>query len=493
VNAEAAEAGAEPVWLDEQNTGFWQYPANSFLHPLALEVMNSGEGPTAYLLDGGRVLALDLSKPAAPHLLLAPGDDVEGVRVLEPLDLAVRGESLLVLDRAGDAYRYDPATETWAVERYDRPPGATYDLYFVALAADGGYGYLLETTHEQLWRFAAGQKGAAWLEVPKGRDVDVGVFEGNALVLTRNLNSPQGHLLRYQDGQPVSGFEPNVGLMHPRQVVAAGPTAYVLDRAGRRLLALESQSGNLQALYQFTDRRAVSAIWSASEGESLILAGRDRLYFPGQPERRATVTEGPVLELPQPHNLSLLAALRGLQVPIEGARITSRDFQMPGAPRHYRLGVHEGLDFYSHTVGVPVNRKTLVRAVADGVVIRALVDYQPLTAAQAEAWYTLCHNVGYTPDEVLDGYRGRQVWIDHGGGLVSRYAHLGRIADGIVLGATVLQGQPIATAGNSGTPGSVDSQTYDVHLHLELWLGDHYVGQFLRPIEAREWVERILR
>ena len=57
----------------------------------------------------------------------------------------------------------------------------------------------------------------------------------------------------------------------------------------------------------------------------------------------------------------------------------------------------------------------------------------------------------------------------------------------------VTQGQAIATAGNSGTPGSLTSETYDVHLHLELWIGDHYVGQFLRPVEARTWLERILR
>ena len=55
-------------------------------------------------------------------------------------------------------------------------------------------------------------------------------------------------------------------------------------------------------------------------------------------------------------------------MPIEGARITSRDFQTPGAPRHYRLGVFYvnpddpsllvdkrfgyGVDFnYGHPVG----------------------------------------------------------------------------------------------------------------------------------------------
>jgi len=66
----------------------------------------------------------------------------------------------------------------------------------------------------------------------------------------------------------------------------------------------------------------------------------------------------------------------------------------------------------------------------------------------------------------------------------------------------VEKGQIIAMVGNSGTPASVQSDTDEVHLHLELWVGNpstagtgesHFVGQFLRPIEAREWLEKILR
>jgi murein DD-endopeptidase MepM/ murein hydrolase activator NlpD len=166
---------------------------------------------------------------------------------------------------------------------------------------------------------------------------------------------------------------------------------------------------------------------------------------------------------------------------------------MPGAPRHYRLGVHEGIDFYGNTVGVRVSRRTPVRAVADGVVVRALVNYEPITAAQADAWAARSRSAGYTPPEVLDYYRGRQVWIDHAGGLISRYAHLDSIEPGIAEGATVTRGQIIAKVGNSGTPASVGSQTEDAHLHLELWIDGHYIGQFLRPVETREWLERILR
>jgi murein DD-endopeptidase MepM/ murein hydrolase activator NlpD len=330
--------------------------------------------------------------------------------------------------------------------------------------------------------------------------VDLCAGNGDLYVLTRALNGPSASLLRYTAGRQVATFQPNVALMHPRQVASTGTALVVLDRAGRRLLALDLESGALQTAYEFTDRRPVSAVWGKSGGSTgagsttLILAGRDTLYFYPEPDRQGDIEGGSVTPpTAQAHDPSLLESLRGLKMPIEGATLTSRDFQMPGAPRHYRLGVHEGIDFYGHTVGVTVNRQTAVRAVADGVVIRALVDYQPLTAAQSQAWQDRCLSLGYTPEEVLDGYRGRQVWIDHGQGLVSRYAHLGSIAPGIVEGTHVSQGQLIATVGNSGTPGSVSSQTYDVHLHLELWLGDHYIGQFLRPIEAREWLERLLQ
>jgi len=486
------------------------------VHPEALEVISD----TAYLLDGGRVLAFDLAEPALPEVLLAPGDDVAGVHVLEPLDLAgvADGDALavlLVLDRAGDVYRYEPGNGIWDVELYGRPSGKTSDHYYVALTAavhgaerSGNAGadrYLLETTHEKVWRFRSGAApqetggagGAAWATVPKSRDVDVGAVGQDVYVLTRAMNNPTGTLIRYRGGQQVASWllsrpTAQVTLMHPRQVHATESAVYVLDRAGRRLLALDPQGGRLQALYQFLDRRAVSALWAGPAGQ-VLLAGRDALYFYGQPERQATVEGEPLATSRQVYDPAVLEGLRGLSVPIDGAHFTSRDFQAPGAPRHYRLGVHEGSDFYTSTAGVTVNRSTKVRAVADGVVVRAMVDYTPLTSAQAQAWAAEWQRLGYTPPEVLDGYRGQQVWIEHEGGLVSRYAHLGSIAQGIEVGTRVKRGQVIGAVGNSGTPASLNGPNGEVHLHLELWLGDHYIGQFMRPIETREWMERILR
>ncbi len=488
LTAEARPVGADVVWLNDTLTGTWHLPESSFVHPLALEVL----GNIVYALEGGRVLAFDLVRHEAPRVLLAPGDDVETVRVLEPLDLATDGEQLLVMDRAGDVYRYDPADGSWVVEDRDRAVRDTYDHYYVAVSSTERDRYLLETTHEEVWRYTLGYPGAAWAKLPKSRDVDLSAMDNSVYVLTRSLNSPVADLVRYDAGRAVGGFAQSIDLMHPRQIHATEKNLFVLDLAGRRLHVLGRDSGDLDVIIQFTDRRAVSAVWADSIGR-ILLAGRDALYLVGQPDFRVSTDEPTASEAPRSHDPSSLESLRGLQVPIRDATITTRDFQMPGAPRHYRLGVHEGIDFYGHTVGVPVNRSTPVRAVADGTVIRALTNYLPLTSAQANALAEQSRSLGYTPPEVLDSYRGMQVWIDHGSGLVSRYAHLSSIASGVQVGAKVTRGQIIAMVGNSGTPASVDSQTADVHLHLELWLGAHYVGEFLRPIETREWIERILR
>ena len=87
--------------------------------------------------------------------------------------------------------------------------------------------------------------------------------------------------------------------------------------------------------------------------------------------------------------------------------------------------------------------------------------------------------------------RGNIVIISHDRGFYTVYTHLSEIH--VELSEPVQSGQVIGTVGNSGTPSSVSSNTVEVHLHLELWVGENYVGQFLRPIEAREWLERIIR
>ena len=65
------------------------------------------------------------------------------------------------------------------------------------------------------------------------------------------------------------------------------------------------------------------------------------------------------------------------------------------------------------------------------------------------------------------GY-GNMVVIDHGNGYQSLYAHLSSV--GVSCGQSVLQGQYIASAGNSG-------YSTGPHLHFEI----RYLGGFINP------------
>ncbi|MDZ7708184.1 MAG: ankyrin repeat domain-containing protein [Trueperaceae bacterium] len=171
-------------------------------------------------------------------------------------------------------------------------------------------------------------------------------------------------------------------------------------------------------------------------------------------------------------------------LPIEGATISSRASHLPGSPRAYRNGTHEGFDFYDGTVSVDIAYGAEQRAVASGEVIRADVDYQELDQAAYDDLIDAAVGSLDTPPEVLDALRGRQVWIRHAGGFVTRYAHLSGVAEGIVAGAPVAQGAVIGFTGNSGTVEAAQGTEDDPHPHVEIWRGDEtYLGQGLEPGE----------
>lgn len=174
----------------------------------------------------------------------------------------------------------------------------------------------------------------------------------------------------------------------------------------------------------------------------------------------------------------------GYIVPVNGATISSRRNHLPGAPRTYRNGYHEGFDFYDGTVSVEIGYGTPIQAVADGVVIRADHEYVEHTMAEYDALIVEATRVLDTPPDILDRLRGRQVWIRHAGGFVTRYAHLAQIAEGVEVGSRVRQGDIIATTGNSGTLEAAQQTQDDPHPHVEVWRGDEtFLGSGMEPEE----------
>lgn len=191
----------------------------------------------------------------------------------------------------------------------------------------------------------------------------------------------------------------------------------------------------------------------------------------------------PTPQVPGPQDLV------GFAFPIEGACLPTGDQLMPNAARGYRQGVHEGVDFYGVDNCVPIGRGTEVRAAKAGRVVRADIIYRELTAEELEQLYARIDEVGPNDPEVLDRFRGRQVWIDHGRGIVTRYVHLSGLAPGVREGLWVPKGRAIGYVGDSGTPESVTNPGTEDHLHFEIRVGESYLGQGLPPAEVRALYE----
>ena len=182
--------------------------------------------------------------------------------------------------------------------------------------------------------------------------------------------------------------------------------------------------------------------------------------------------------------------LTGFAFPIAGGCLPQGDQLMPGAPREYRQGTHEGIDMYDSDNCTPIGFDTEVLAAKAGKVIRADWNYSPLSQAELDEIDQATPSNGQTDEHALDVYRGRQVWIDHGNGVVTRYAHLSRIADGVDMGVSVSQGDLIAYVGNTGTPESITDPNAEMHLHFELRVGDDYLGKGLTAPEIRALYEK---
>ena len=167
-----------------------------------------------------------------------------------------------------------------------------------------------------------------------------------------------------------------------------------------------------------------------------------------------------------------------LRVPIAGFAVPAEAQLLPEAARDYRAGIHEGIDF-------PADAGTPVIAAGDGVVVRADRDFVDWSAEQRAAALADAIALGRTPERTLDLIRGRQVWIDHGQGVVTRYAHLESVA--VVAGQHVRAGEVIGAVGSSGYPEG------GPHLHFEIRIGESYLGDGLTPAELARALRETFR
>lgn len=186
----------------------------------------------------------------------------------------------------------------------------------------------------------------------------------------------------------------------------------------------------------------------------------------------------------------LVYRLSYMSSPIAGRKVTTVPGQLPNAPRRYRNGIHEGVDYYGIKGG------TVVLAAAAGTVIRADHNFQEMSLAEYEEAIRLSAAAPSTPPELLDRFRGKQVWIRHDDGVVTRYCHLASINPEITTGTWVAGGQALAQVGNTGMRanivGEIKTASDEPHLHFEIWHGNTFLGQGRSVSEVAELYSRIL-
>ena len=159
-----------------------------------------------------------------------------------------------------------------------------------------------------------------------------------------------------------------------------------------------------------------------------------------------------------------------LLLPCKGVKIPKRASRLPNAPRDYRNGTHRGVDFFA-------NWGTNIRAVADGLVVRADHNYEEYPADFRVEMLKSSGKVGYTPSDIFNSVLlGKAVILDHGFDLVpgfrtiTIYAHLSSIKKDLAGGSVVKAGQIIGKTGNTGTRPSTLGTKKESHLHWELIL-----------------------
>ncbi len=526
VTARFDDAPGQAHWLNENSVTSYRYSTGTFPHPVSLAVasppkpvltpaqrkvegLGETEGEhenTLYMVDSGRLLRLTVGETEPPAVIAAPGDTLAGLPVQELSEVALSPDgSLLVVDRSGEVVRYDAADKTWHRSNWEAVAG-TGGTYVTAVAADEDATYFLDTNAGRVWR-VVGSRAAAVAEVPSSRGVDLAVDGENVYVLLREWPGQRPEVIKYRGPNWTKAWTVSSGLDYPTTLCAtADGLLYLLDSNDRRVLALDTDTGEMRAMYTFIDRDVtLRGCWPMEDG--LLLIGADVAYYqkPGflANETPSYTQEGPTSnDAPAQTSKNLVSPpvfepdwdrLRGLTMPIADMLLPQRLNTLPSAPRHYRYGVHQGTDLYAYADGSPVTTHTEVLAARDGIVIRADWDYTNPTQSQMDQWLATCRQEGHTPDDVLDGLRGRQVWLDHGDGLITRYAHLSGIADEVKAGKQVVQGQVIGTVGNSGTPESLYNPEGGLHLHFDIWLDDRYVGQYLSTVEIRRLLSKVLK
>lgn len=181
-----------------------------------------------------------------------------------------------------------------------------------------------------------------------------------------------------------------------------------------------------------------------------------------------------------------------LSLPIAGAGLPRSADYLPNAPRVYRKGVSQGFVFTGADSGVNVPFGTPVLAAADGEIVKLDASFKEATIPEFLKLLTDVKNGA--SDNDLERLRGRQVWLKHANGTVTRYGHLSKIAAQLSFANPVKRDDVIGFVGNSGTLEGARGSQGNARLLFEVWLSaDRFLGEGLKPSEVRVQAAKLFK
>ncbi len=399
--------------------------------------------------------------------------------------------SVIVLDKSGDLYEYAPSANKWQLFRSNLPfLQGQPDPEFIDLSVAGKTVTLLDPERNQIWITAGGaaHMNGYLKDILPWRIKPGDTYVGDGLSMSGDDSAVYvlkkfGTITKFSTapGAPGSHQLPfkyrRLPGMRPSRIIAApsadGPL-YVVERENNRVLSIEKSSGRI-AQYLFAKNSDLRGLLPTDDGFWVLNSGRLQQRKLAQPDSMKIAF--------QRHGND--DRLDGMVIPIKGVALPRHVGVFPGARRLYRFGIHEGMDFFLDPGSkTKVTMNTPVRATDGGKILRADANFKDMTYPQFNKVMNDCYREHRTSDHNEDLFRGCQVWISHGNGLMTRYAHLNKINPQIKKDQSVARGDLIAFVGVSGTGQNLPGRTKYPHLHFEIWLDGKYLGWGLTPAET---------
>lgn len=397
--------------------------------------------------------------------------------------------SIIVLDKSGDLYEYSPASNKWQLFRSNLPfLQGQPDPEFIDLAVTGKTVMLLDPERNQIWQTPGGaakmnrflEDTLPWKIKPGDTYVGDGLSmsgDDNAIFIVKKF----GNIFKFSTipGAPGTHQEAfkytRVAGMRPSRILTGpGMPLFITERENNRVLVIDKVSGRVTQ-FLFAKNSDLRGLIPTSDGFWILNNGRLQQRKLAQPDS---------IKVACKHH-SNDERLDGMIIPIKGVALPRHVGVFPGARRLYRFGIHEGMDFFLDPGSrTKVTMNTPVRAADGGKVLRSDVNFKDMTAAQFNKVMNECYREHRTSDHNEDLFRGCQVWINHGNGVVTRYAHLNKVNAQVKKDQQVGRGDLIGFVGVSGTGQNLPGRAKYPHLHFEIWLDGKYLGWGMTPAET---------